>query len=125
MKVGSARSVNVVIIKCCHPIGMLWSHVTVGRQNQFATVAVALPLSDNLDVHTPLDRSRDEHPPECSVCERGKAEPLASVRQRLSRLRDRKQQRGVRLALAQFLSQRAQFAGTPESRTQHRSWRGR
>ena len=56
-----------------------------------------------------LDCASDEHAAQAPMRERGKAEPLATIRQRLARFVDRKQPFIVRLAVAEFFNQRAQL----------------
>ena len=84
-------------------------YVAIGLQDQFAAVAVSLPLGDDLNVNTFLDCAGDEHSAQAPVRERRKAESLASIRQRLARFIDREQALVVPLAFAEFFNQRTQL----------------
>ena len=60
-------------------------HMAVHVENQFSSVAMRLPLGNDLHIDSFLDRARDKHSPQRSLAESRKAEPHASSCERFFR----------------------------------------
>src|SRR2546430_12513805 len=54
--------------QCRHALRMNGINMTVGIENQFPAVAMALPLRDYFDINAKLNRAHDEHPSKTSMC---------------------------------------------------------
>lgn len=66
-------------------------NVTVGVQNEFAAVFVALPFSDHLHINATLDCARDEHSPKRKVTILRQMQSAAGIPNRFFRVLDLEQ----------------------------------